>query len=62
MEATQLVYTYLNVEEMTNNTRVNDLLTKESTKPLLKEKDEPKPLGNKRSYRDRRDETDMGWI
>lgn len=45
---------------MANNIRVNDLSTMESTKPSLKGRNEPKSLGNKRPYRDHRDEKDRG--
>lgn len=51
MEATQLVNTYLNIEEIANNRRINDLPTKESTKPKRKVGDEPNTLRNKKPCR-----------
>lgn len=45
-DATQLVNMYLNVEEMANNKRVNDLLANESTIPPLEVRNGPRPSRN----------------
>lgn len=60
MEATQLVNTYLNVKEMSNNRKINDILTKEHPKSKHNGRDEPKILGRKRSHKDHRDKKDKG--
>lgn len=62
IKETQLVNMDLNVEEIANSKRINDLLINESTIPLPEVRDKPRPLTNERLYREHKDEKDIGQI